>query len=80
MDRAIFEQAEETIEMLYKTLAEGTYDRQTEFDIGKAQNEIRNLLGWLKVANREYAELEQSWQRLATEVRLLRDKLDKQEG
>ena len=80
MDRAIFEQAEETIEMLYKTLAEGTYDRQTGYDIGKAKDEIRNLLGWLRVANREYAELDQSWQRLATEVRLLRDKLEKQEG
>ena len=77
MDRAIFEQAEETIECLYKTLAEGTYDRRTGYDIGKAKDEIRNLLGWLRVANREYAELEQSWQRLATEVRLCRAKLDK---
>lgn len=80
MDRAIFEQAEETIECLYKTLAEGTYDRRTGYDIGKAKDEIRNLLGWLRVANREYAELEQSWQRLATEVTLLKSKLDKQEG
>ena len=75
MDRAIFEQAEETIEMLYKTLAEGTYDRRTGYDIGKAKDEIRNLLGWLRVANREYAELEQSWQRLATEVNLLKERL-----
>lgn len=77
MDRAIFEQAEETIECLYETLANGKYDRQTGYDIGKAKDQIRNLLGWLRVANREYAELDQSWQRLATEVRLLRDKLDK---
>ena len=77
MDRLIFEQAEETIERLYETLAEGTYDRQTGYDIGMAKDQIRNLLGWLRVANREYAELEQSWQRLATEVRLCRDKLDK---
>jgi len=75
MDRIIFEQAEDTIECLYKTLAEGTYDRRTGYDIGKAKDEIRNLLGWLRVANREYAELEQSWQRLATEVNLLREKL-----
>ena len=75
MDRAIFEQAEETIEMLYKTLAEGTYDRRTGYDIGKAKEEIRNRLGWLRVANREYAELEQSWQRLATEVNLLKERL-----
>lgn len=80
MDRAIFEQAEETIECLYETLAEGTYDSQTGHDIRKAKDQIRNLLGWLRVANREYAELEQSWQRLATEVRLCRAKLDKQEG
>ena len=77
MDRLIFEQAEETIERLYETLAEGTYDRQTGYDIGMAKDQIRNLLGWLRVANREYAELEQSWQRLATEVRLCRAKLDK---
>ena len=77
MDRAIFEQAEETIECLYETLARGTYDRQTRHDIGKAKDQIRNLLQWLRVANREYADLEQSWQRLATEVRLLRAKLDK---
>ena len=77
MDRLIFEQAEDTIECLYETLANGTYDRRTGYDIGKAKDQIRNLLGWLRVANREYAELEQSWQRLATEVRLLRTKLDK---
>ena len=80
MDEAIFEQAEETIENLCETLAEGTYDHQTGHDIRKAKAQIRNLLGWLRVANREYAELDQSWQRLATEVRLLRDKLEKQEG
>ena len=77
MDEAIFEQAEETIERLCETLAEGQYDHQTGNDIRKAQNQIRNLLQWLRVANREYADLDQSWQRLATEVRLLRDKLDK---
>ena len=77
MDESIFEQAEETIENLCETLEEGEYDHQTGNDIRKAKDEIRNLLGWLRVANREYAELEQSWQRLATEVRLLRDKLDK---
>lgn len=77
MDRLIIEQAQDTIERLYETLEKGTYDRQTGYDINMAKDQIRNLLGWLRVANREYAELEQSWQRLSTEVTLLRSKLDK---
>jgi hypothetical protein len=48
MDSLIVQQALDTIERLDKTLDEGTYDRQTGYDINMAKTQIRELLAWIK--------------------------------
>jgi hypothetical protein len=48
MDSLIIDQALDTIKRLDVALEEGSYDRQTGYDINMAKTQIRELLAWIK--------------------------------
>jgi hypothetical protein len=48
VDRLIVEQSLDVIKRIDEALKYGRYDRQTGYDLRIAQQEIRDLLGWLK--------------------------------
>ena len=53
VDSLIIEQALDTIKRLDVALEEGSYDRQTGYDINMAKTQIRELLAWIKLIEEE---------------------------
>ena len=75
MDSLIIEQALDTIKRLDVALDEGSYDRQTGYDINMAKTQIRELLGWLKLVEKERDDFAERNARNANMVNLLRSEL-----